>query len=108
MAKSFTFKDMELKFKAELGRGQQGTVYLVEEPTTNQLYAVKEVRLTFGYGKDKALAEMISSQKISSDYIVSITQAKKTQNNVYLLLEYCNGGNILQFLKLNGGQLPER
>ena len=35
MAKSFTFKDMELKFKAELGRGQQGTVYLVEEPTTN-------------------------------------------------------------------------
>lgn len=65
------------------------------------------MRLTFGYGEDKALAEMIPSQKISSDYIVSITKAKKTQNHVYLLLEYCNGGNILEFLKKNGGQLPE-
>lgn len=99
---------MTLKCKAELGHGQQGTVYLVEEPTTHQLYAVKEVRITFGYGKDKALAEMISSQKISSNHIVSITKAIKTQNHVYLLLEYCNGGNMLQFLKLNGGKLPER
>jgi len=35
MAKSFTFEKIKLQFKKELGRGQQGTVYLVEEPTTN-------------------------------------------------------------------------
>ena len=39
--------------------------------------------------------------------VVSFYYFTKTQNNYYLVMEYCNGGDLKRFIKARGGCLTE-
>ena len=44
---------------------------------------------------------------IRSANVVSLISATKTENNYYLVMEYCNGGDLKRFIDARGGFLPE-
>jgi serine/threonine-protein kinase ULK2 len=45
--------------------------------------------------------------EIQHPNVVSLVAATKTLSNYYLVMEYCNGGDVEGFLKARGGYLPE-
>ena len=45
--------------------------------------------------------------EIDSPNVIKIQEATKTQSNYYLALDYCNGGDLSQYLKTRGGRLVE-
>ena len=50
-----------------------------------------------------SLKEVELMQQFDHPHIVKYIDAKKTQNNLYLVMEYCNGGNLKNFIKENNG-----
>ena len=45
--------------------------------------------------------------KAKHENLISLHEMKTTHNNIYLFLDYCNGGNLRQFLTKNKGRLAE-
>jgi len=45
--------------------------------------------------------------EIKSPYVVALRDATKTMGNYYLAMELCNGGDLENFRRARGGQLPE-
>jgi len=43
----------------------------------------------------------------NNENIIKLYDIKKTSNNIYLVLEYCNNGDLSDYLKKHGGRLPE-
>ena len=39
--------------------------------------------------------------------VVRLIYATKTPSNYYLVMEFCNGGDLESFIKARGGFLPE-
>jgi len=39
-----------------------------------------------------------------NENIIKLYDIKKTSNNIYLILEYCNNGDLSDHLKENGGK----
>ncbi len=45
---------------------------------------------------------------IKNEYVLSLVDAKKTQNNIYIFFEFCNGGDLRRLLEAKGGSFDER
>lgn len=45
---------------------------------------------------------------IKSNYVLSCIDAKKTQNNIYIFFEFCNGGDLTRLIEEKNGQLDEK
>lgn len=45
--------------------------------------------------------------EIDSPHVVKLLECTKTENNYYLALEYCNGGNLQNYVIARGGRLVE-
>jgi serine/threonine-protein kinase ULK2 len=39
--------------------------------------------------------------------VVSLLDVRRSPNNIYLIMEYCNGGSLDAYLKKNGNWLSE-
>jgi serine/threonine protein kinase len=98
----------------EIGRGTAGTVYEAIDDKTNKLVAVKSIQSL--KLKDKRVMENFKRELkllhgLNHNNIIKITGVEKTVNNIYLILEYCNGGNLYEYLhfykKTYGNPLPE-
>ena len=46
-------------------------------------------------------------QRLKNPNIVELLDVKKSSNNIYLIVEYCNGGALDSYLKKNNGKLSE-
>ena len=93
-----------------LGRGQYGAVhygYLQENPL--KYYAVKVIDRKRIRGKNQELLvnEIEVMTEIQHRHVVSLIAATKTQANFYLVMEFCNGGDVDGFIKARRGYLPE-
>jgi serine/threonine protein kinase len=45
--------------------------------------------------------------EIKSPYVVALKDATKTGSNYYLCMEFCNGGDLQNFVQARGGYLKE-
>lgn len=45
---------------------------------------------------------------IRNDYVLSLIDAKKTSNNIYIFTEFCNGGDLRRLLEAKGNTLNEK
>lgn len=52
-------------------------------------------------------AEANNMQALQSDYIVKIIKYLETANNMYIVLEFCDGGDLEHLLKKNPSGLSE-
>ena len=80
-----------------LGKGQFGTVNLgYTRNNPDQIFAVKTVQRSRLTKKTHQLLlnEMAIMSEIMHPNVISQSAGQKTANNYYLVLEYCNGGNL--------------
>jgi ankyrin repeat protein len=86
---------------ALLGKGSFGEVYLVEKKNTKTLYAMKVL------SKDKIMAQNLVKYAMTERNVLSITDhpfivklsyAFQSENKLFLILEYCPGGDLAEHL----------
>lgn len=98
----------ELEKVMKLGRGSQGQVYLVRHKVTNELYALKG--LVFEGDPDvqrrQLNAELTQVASLKHDNIVSSFEAFFRHGQLYVLLEYMDGGTTAQ-MRARIGAIPE-
>ncbi|KRX04158.1 Protein kinase-like domain [Pseudocohnilembus persalinus] len=92
-----------------IGTGQQGFVYLGQNKNKpEQKFAVKIIEM------DKSdriklqtiVNELKVMEKFDSPYIVKLISKFKSNNNMYIIMEYCEQGNLQSYLN-NCPQIPE-
>jgi serine/threonine-protein kinase ULK/ATG1 len=92
----------------ELGRGSFAKVYLAVHETTRESRAVKKIDRT--RLSAKLLSNLESEISILRDFqhenIVKLDGIKKTREHIYLVLEFCSGGDLHKYIK-QCGRLPE-
>lgn len=98
----------------KIGIGSYGVVYMASHPSTSQQFAVKCVNkqkvLMSGHKKtmEHLLTEIEVMSTIKSDNIIRLYDIYQDQTNYYLIIDYCNKGDFLNYLqKMNMNYLDE-
>ncbi len=88
-----------------IGKGQFGAVCLCHKKTNpDQLYACKTIirkrltKKTFMNLKN----EISILSKLNNEYVVNLRDLQKTENNFYMIFDYCNGGDLENLKELRG------
>ena len=85
-----------------IGKGASGKVYLSVDERKNELLAIKAIPNEYLKKEDGVVRikrELINLHKLKHKNIIQIKGYEATKNNTYIALEYCNGGNLLQYQK---------
>jgi len=85
-----------------IGKGAYGEVYLTKVKGSNKYYATKKYQREQieKSGQMKYLKNEISILKsLNHPNIVKLIEIKKTKNHYYIVMEYCNGGELFKALE---------
>ena len=89
--------------KSRLGIGSYGTVYKVCKKITSKIYVIKQIPLLGLTEKQiteyKSEAKLLSS--IKSNYVVKYFDSFIENHNLNILMEYCAGGDLFQYIEKN-------
>jgi len=95
--------DKEFKIIKEIGKGGFGRVIQVLSKSDNKYYAIKEIPIKGEpiENKEYFQNEAIILSKFNCENIVKYYDSSKDENNFYILMEYCNGKNLRNFIDEN-------
>ncbi len=85
-----------------LGKGSFGEVFLVEEKTTRRLFAMKVIQKAKIMSQNLVkyvLAERRVMAKTHHTFIVKLHAAFQTRSRLFMVMEYCPGGDLAQHLQ---------
>jgi len=88
-----------------IGKGSFGKVMQVKKKDTGQIYAMKVLRKEAIIARKQVIhtkAEKNILQKIQHPFIVALVYAFQTEEKLYMVLEYINGGELFFHLKKEG------
>ena len=91
-----------LTLSTSLGKGAFGEVFLTKIDGRNELFATKRLDRAYTEREEniKRLSNEISvMMKIHHPNIVSLIDLKKTKSHWYLVMEFCNGGDLTGCLR---------
>ena len=93
-------KNKEYKIIKDLGKGWNGRVIQVESKSDKKYYAIKEIIIN-NEKKDKIKdiekeADILS--KFNCKNIVKYHESYKNGNKFYIIMEYCDGQNLRDFI----------
>ena len=89
-----------------LGSGSYAKVYLSSDYNTNEVsvsdtfYAAKIINKKiidpkkFSYFEEKVISEIKILKKLNHPNIVNLLEVRNTENNYYLIFEFCSGGTL--------------
>ncbi len=84
----------------EIGKGASAKVYLSVDERKDELVAIKTIPVE-NLKKDNGLInlkrELQILHKLKHDNIVKIKDFQSTKRNNYVVMEYCNGGNLFEY-----------
>ncbi|XP_022778874.1 serine/threonine-protein kinase PDIK1L-like, partial [Stylophora pistillata] len=97
------FENERVTIQHELGRGAFGVVYRVQDVATFNLYALKAIPCVNALALQEAVREAEMLREISHPNIISLRGTKQVldaqgQLYMFLLTDYCPGGNLNQRL----------
>lgn len=99
----------DLTLGKELGRGSFAKVYRAVRDGTGEVRACK--RIDSSKLSAKLLQNLEAEIAILREYrhqnIVGLDGIHKTRSHIYLVLEFCAGGDLHRYIKRRGGRLPE-
>ena len=85
-----------------LGKGAFGEVYLATKKGTNKLFATKKIERN-SVENDEMIQYFINEVQILKELdhpnIAKFEDIKKTKNHYYIIMEYCNGGELYKTLQ---------
>jgi len=97
----------------EAGRGANGVIYESIDDSNQKRVAIKAIpaeKITEKHILESFKNELRALHKLNHVNIIKLYGVEKTVSNIYLVLEYANGGNLQQYLthyqKKNKNQLP--
>ncbi len=96
------------KLIAEVGRGALATVFLAKSELTGQQVAVKVMPIKTPATeilRRRFLAEMERAAQARHPNIVGMLECGSVDHSFYFVNEYCGGGNLAQWMEVNGGRL---
>ena len=102
-------RDTEYEFVKKLGEGGFGRVIQVKSKSDNKYYAIKEIIIKAEM-KDKLEnikkeADILS--KFNCNNIVKYYDSYLDKDKFYILMEYCDGHNLRDFIYKNKNELIE-
>ena len=95
-----------------VSKGGFGDIYIGSKKGSQEKYAIKKSALLL-YQKDKKHLdnEILILKDTNHPNIIRLYDVKTDSNFIYIITEYCNGGNLEQFLEkyleANNKALPE-
>ncbi|XP_049993719.1 serine/threonine-protein kinase Nek3 isoform X4 [Alexandromys fortis] len=92
-----------------IGQGSFGRALLVRQESSNQKFAMKEVRLPKSFSDtQKSRKEAVLLAKMKHPNIVAFQESFEAEGHLYIVMEYCDGGDLMQKIKQQKGKLlPE-
>ncbi|NXB16838.1 NEK3 kinase, partial [Rhagologus leucostigma] len=92
-----------------LGEGSFGRALLVHHRISDQKYAMKEIRLPMSSsGVENSRKEAVLLAKMKHPNIVAFKESFEAHGHLYIVMEYCDNGDLMQKIKHQGGNLfPE-
>ncbi|XP_012890276.1 PREDICTED: serine/threonine-protein kinase Nek3 isoform X1 [Dipodomys ordii] len=92
-----------------IGEGSFGRALLVRQESRSQMFAMKEIRLPKSFsGSQNSRREAILLAKMKHPNIVAFQESFEAEGHLYIVMEYCEGGDLMQKIKQQKGKLfPE-
>ncbi|NXT63805.1 NEK3 kinase, partial [Chaetops frenatus] len=92
-----------------LGEGSFGRALLVNHKISDQKYVMKEIRLPMSSsGVENSRREAVLLAKMKHPNIVAFKESFEADGHLYIVMEYCENGDLMQKIKHQGGNLfPE-
>lgn len=86
-----------------IGKGQYGNVYRAQHRKTKEMFAVKVMSVD-KFKHTPKLSEFTNNEisiltKINHPNIIKFIEMLRTNNNYYLVYEFCNGGTLADYIK---------
>ncbi|ORY51045.1 kinase-like protein, partial [Rhizoclosmatium globosum] len=103
-----SIKDFEII--KPISKGAFGSVYLAKKRLTGDYYAIKVLRKSDMIAKNQVTnikAERMILGQLDSPYVVKLYFSFQTKDNLYLVMEYLNGGDCASLIK-SVGALDEK
>lgn len=92
------------ELEKKIGEGNYGTVFLGKNSESQEVIAGKSIPIK--NPNKKLLQQMDTEIRVLKDsncpYIIKLHDVLKTQNNIYLIMEYCGGGDLENYVKTHG------
>nr|XP_034376358.1 serine/threonine-protein kinase Nek3 isoform X2 [Arvicanthis niloticus] len=86
-----------------IGQGSFGRALLVLQESSNETFAMKEIRLL-----ENSRKEAVLLAKMKHPNIVAFKESFEAEGHLYIVMEYCDGGDLMQRIKQQKGKLfPE-
>ena len=94
--------EFEFRTLAEIGEGAHGTVYRVEETSTQELYACKDIQMSKpslrGRKKSDVKGEILRLKKLHHPHIIKISAYSQTDTGFRILMEPLADCDLKDFL----------
>ncbi|XP_058526805.1 serine/threonine-protein kinase Nek3 [Ochotona princeps] len=92
-----------------IGEGSFGRALLVRQESSSQLFAMKEIRLPKSFSETQnSRKEAVLLAKMKHPNIVAFKESFEAEGHLYIVMEYCDGGDLMQKIKQQKGKLfPE-
>ena len=106
----------QYEISAVIGRGGMGAVYKGRQVKLNRTVAIKLLPETFTRGEDELNfakrfeqeAQAMAMANLDHPAILSVYDFGETaEGQLYFVMEFIDGMDIHQYLKLHGGKLPQ-
>ncbi|XP_074671876.1 serine/threonine-protein kinase Nek3 isoform X2 [Strix aluco] len=99
----------EYKVLRVLGEGSFGRALLVHHRISDQKYAMKEIRLPMSSSDvENSRKEAVLLAKMKHPNIVAYKESFEADGHLYIVMEYCDDGDLMQKIKHQRGKLfPE-
>ncbi|XP_064908880.1 serine/threonine-protein kinase Nek3 isoform X5 [Columba livia] len=99
----------EYKVLKVLGEGSFGRALLVHHRISDQKYAMKEIRLPMSSSDiENSRKEAVLLAKMKHPNIVAYKDSFEADGHLYIVMEYCDDGDLMQKIKHQRGKLfPE-
>ena len=98
-------QQQQILFVQVLGKGAFGKVLLVRDKLTKAIYAMKMLHKSVILERqqtDHTKSERHTLEEISHPFIVNLRFAFQTPTKLYLVMDYCSGGELFFHLKHSG------
>jgi serine/threonine protein kinase len=102
----------DFEFLSAIGKGASGKVFLVRDRRTGEKLALKVIAKDRVFetrsGYRHALDERLALQVVTNEpFFTRLRYAFHTRSNFYLALDFYEGGDLYQYLRMHGGRMAE-